>query len=88
MSRRSIWDLHLERQIPFRGLDLSVSLDLFNAFGNQSVTEFNTMVNNGPDYWYYLDKPWRESVPANQYYKAVLERVQPRTMRIGLIVHF
>ena len=46
------------------------------------------MVNNGPDYWYYLDKPWRESVPANQYYKAVLERVQPRTMRIGLIVHF
>ncbi len=88
LFRRAIWDLHMERGFPLRGLDLSVSLDLFNAFGNQSVTELNTMVNNGPDYWYYLDRPGGGGVPANQYYKAVLERVQPRTMRIGLIVHF
>ena len=45
------------------------------------------MVNNGRDYWPDLAKAWN-STPSDQYFSTVLERVQPRILRISLTAYF
>ncbi|MCG6957619.1 MAG: hypothetical protein LJF04_16635, partial [Gemmatimonadetes bacterium] len=87
MDTRANLDLHLERMFDLRGRLLSVSVDLFNVTGNRATTQLNTMVNNGMDYYPDLAKPWT-GVTSDQYFGAVLQRVPPRTLRIGLTAWF
>jgi hypothetical protein len=86
LKRRANLDLRVEHLFDVRGSDLALSLELFNVFGDGAITELNTMVNNGPDYWY--DVPDPRGTPANQYYRAVEERVRPRSFRLGMAVYF
>ena len=87
LPARANLDLHLERMFDLRGRQLSVSLDLFNVTGDKAATQVNTMVNNGMDYYPDLAKPWT-GVTSDQYFGAVLNRVPPRTLRIGLTAWF
>ena len=87
LEARSNLDLHLERSFDLGGQSLSVALDAFNVLGEKSVTQLNTMVNNGMDYWPDLAKPWT-GVTSDQYFQAVLERVQPRILRFSLTAYF
>ncbi|MCG6988212.1 MAG: TonB-dependent receptor [Gemmatimonadetes bacterium] len=87
LEARSNVDLHLERLFDLRGERLSVALDAFNVLGEKSVTQLNTMVNNGQDYYPDLAKPWT-GVTSDQYYMSVLQRVQPRILRFSLTVFF
>ncbi|MEJ2679270.1 MAG: hypothetical protein P8174_09390, partial [Gemmatimonadota bacterium] len=87
-EKHANWDIRLERPFRMGGMDLSVSLDVFNVFGSRHVTRYNTMVNNGQNYWSFLGPdpqalPWQR-VPADQYFRANLERVPPRTFRLGI----
>jgi hypothetical protein len=89
LRRRANLDLRVEHMFDFQGSDLALSLELFNVAGDESITELQTMVNNGPDYWYYLrDQLPFSGVPANQYYQAAQERVRPRSLRLGVAVYF
>jgi hypothetical protein len=87
LEARSSLDLHLERPFDIRGQSLSVALDLFNVLGEKSVTQLNTMVNNGTDYYPGLTKPWT-GVTSDQYFQAAWERVQPRILRFSLTTYF
>jgi len=87
LDTRANLDLHLERMFDLRGRQLSVSLDVFNVMGDKAITQVNTMVNNGMDYYPDLAKPWA-GVTSDQYFGAVLDRVPPRTLRIGLTAWF
>jgi hypothetical protein len=73
------------------GTSVRVSMDLFNIFGRDTPTDVTTLVNNGRDYTYNVDRtsglPW-SGVDPNQYYRAVLDRVTPRTLRLGMTVEF
>lgn len=89
LPARANLDLRAEHPFTLHGVEVAVSLELFNALGDDGITALQTMVNNGPDYWAHL----REFMPgnriaANEYYKAPQERVPPRSLRLGLVVHF
>lgn len=89
LEPRSILDVRLERTFRYRGRDLAVSLDVFNLFRSEAITQLNTMVNNGPDYGfrtsYSLFSP---GMAPNQYYRAPQERVAPRSIRLGVAAYF
>jgi hypothetical protein len=87
LESRAILDLHLERDFLVQGRTVSAVLDLFNVTGNKAVDAVQTMTNNGRDWWPDLGKTWR-STPSNMYYGAILERVKPRTVRLGMKVSF
>ena len=78
LDTRANLDLHLERMFDLRGRQLAVSLDMFNVTGDKAITQVNTMVNNGMDYYPDLAKPWT-GVTSDQFFGSVLERVPPRT---------
>lgn len=91
LDNRARFDGRIEREIQLGGFDLGLSLDVFNIFDNNAATQLNTMVNNGQNYYYFLQKTMFDAgygIPANQYYKAVLQRVSPRTFRFGVTAHF
>lgn len=89
LVRRANLDVRMEQLFNLRGSDMSLSVELFNLLGDESITELQTMVNNGPDYWYnHAGTRPRTGVVANQYYKAAQERVQPRSLRLGLALYF
>jgi hypothetical protein len=89
LERRNILDVRLERMFKVRGYDLAVSVDVFNIFRNEAITNLNTMVNNGPDYGYPTSTSmFAPPLEANLYYEAPLERVAPRTVRMGLAWYF
>ncbi len=85
-------DLHLEREIPGPVKHTSVLLDVFNVMNSGAVTKLNPSVNNGINYYYFLAPEQGGSyyppIDPNQYYEAVLQRVPPRTVRLGLSVAF
>lgn len=93
LRRRANLDLRLERMMNVGATRLGVSLDVFNVFGFETIQEVNTMVNNGRDYYSWAggsgvfggDGP---RVAPNQYYGAVLERVPPRVLRLGVRSYF
>jgi hypothetical protein len=87
LERRAILDLHLERDFLVQGRTVSAVLDLFNVTGIKAVDAVQTMTNNGRDWWPDLGKTWR-STPSNMYFGAILERVKPRTVRLGMKVSF
>jgi hypothetical protein len=91
MDSRARFDARLERQLNIGGFDLGVSLDIFNIFDSNAATQLNTMVNNGQNYYYFLEKNFFSAgygIPPNQYYQAVLQRVNPRTFRLGVSAYF
>lgn len=89
LKHRANVDLRAEHPFELLGSEVAVSLELFNLFGDESVTELQTLVNNGPDYWHYLrgERPFN-GISANQYYQAPQERVQPRSLRLGVVMYF
>lgn len=91
MDNRARFDARFERQLQIAGFDLGLSLDIFNIFDSNAATDLNTMVNNGQNYYYFLQKSFFQAgygIPPNQYYKAVLQRVNPRTFRFGVAAYF
>ncbi|MGH7475923.1 MAG: TonB-dependent receptor [Longimicrobiales bacterium] len=84
LRRRAILDLHLEREVPGFFENVVVSFDLFNVANSDAITRVNTSVNEGRNYFDFL--PPVPGVDRNEYYRAVLERVRPRTLRLGLRV--
>ncbi|HEX6558564.1 MAG TPA: hypothetical protein VF021_03860, partial [Longimicrobiales bacterium] len=98
---RATLDLHLERDFPLRGVLATLTFDVFNLFNNGSITQWNDWVNNGKDYYRFLNPtPWKSgvggfngefSVPLedpNSFYKAARERIAPRVLRIGSSLSF
>lgn len=65
--------------------------ELFNLLNASTPTAFNTSINRGRNYYWFLG-PQREgmfqTIDPNEYYRAVLERVPPRRLRIGTTVRF
>ncbi|MFC1660202.1 carboxypeptidase regulatory-like domain-containing protein [Gemmatimonadota bacterium] len=89
LGRRNILDLRLERMFRVRGFDLAVSVDVFNILRNEAITQLNTMVNNGPDYGFATSPSlFVPAIEPNLYYQAPLERVPPRTIRLGMAWYF
>jgi hypothetical protein len=66
-----------------------VTLEMFNIVNMSTITEVNASANHGRNYYHFLG-PNREGllriIDVNQFYKAVLERVPPRTIRLGTTV--
>lgn len=89
MAERTQLDFHLEHAIPGPVKHASLALDVFNFMNSNAVTKLNTSVNNGINYYYFLTPPIGYArIDANQYYEAVLQRMPPRTLRLGLNVAF
>lgn len=90
---RGMLDLRFERPIPLGGnREAQVTFELFNLMNMSTVTGVNTSVNRGRNFLYFLG-PGQGSLfgggaDPNEYYKAVLERVPPRTIRLGTSVRF
>ena len=92
LQRRANIDLRLERRFDRGPLSIGFALDAFNILGAETVTNVQTLTNNGRNFYYFLEPgiggtPWA-TIPANQYYGAVLDRVPPRRVRIGATVYF
>jgi hypothetical protein len=91
-NRMSV-DLHLERATKFRGTDWLVTLDGFNLLGRTTPTRYTTAVNEGKAYLPPELMPGAgglvfAAVQPENYYRAVRERVRPRSIRIGAAVKF
>jgi hypothetical protein len=87
---RGLMDLRLERSMTlFDRSNWHVTLEMFNIVNMATITRVNTSANRGRNYYHFLG-PNRDgllrSIDPNEYYKAVLERVPPRTLRIGTTV--
>ncbi len=91
MPSRTRLDVHLEREVPWPVKHASVLLDVFNVANSGAPTRLNPSVNNGINYFYFLAPQGGSYYPPidpNQYYEAVLQRVPPRTVRLGVSVAF
>ncbi len=91
LQNRANFDIRLDRDFEVGDMLVGVSLAMFNVFGRDTPTEVNTMVNNGRNFYYFLGPSGGlpgAATPANQFYKAVLDRVSPRTLRLGMTVEF
>ncbi|HEV8196863.1 MAG TPA: hypothetical protein VGP87_09510, partial [Gemmatimonadales bacterium] len=73
---RTSLDFHLERAFQVGRAELSLALDAFNALGASTVSEIQTSVNGNFD-------PQDFSA-----YRQTLQRVPPRTFRLGAGVRF
>ena len=78
-------DLHLERVFDVQGRQLAVSIDAFNTSNRKDITQVQTMVNNGQNYW--PDLSW-SATSGDQFYLAPLQRVNPRVWRLGVTYYF
>ena len=75
-SARTSLDFHLERAFARGGAEIIVSLDAFNALGAASVTAIQTSINGNLD------------PDAFSSYGQTLQRVPPRTFRVGAEIRF
>jgi len=84
-------DLRVERVVSLGPARLGMALDLFNALGNQSVTQVQTLLNHGQRLSYYrfedasndFRKLW-----AGKWFGSPLARANPRRLRVGMTVYF
>ncbi|WP_420129221.1 TonB-dependent receptor [Longimicrobium sp.] len=81
---RATIDLHLERATKVGATDWLLTLDGFNVLGRTTPTRYNTSVNEGLNYTPFLPS----STEPENFYRAVRERVRPRSIRIGAAVKF
>jgi len=84
MEPRPNLDAHLERAFHLEGRDVNVSLDVFNVLGFKDVTTVQTMMNYGTNPWGFR----LVNVVDDGYFRAPLERVRPRTLRLAAQVNF
>jgi hypothetical protein len=75
-SARTSLDFHLERAFARGGTEIIVALDAFNALGAASVTGIQTSINGNLD------------PDAFSSYGQTLQRVPPRTLRVGAEIRF
>jgi hypothetical protein len=90
---RALVDLRLEHQLPIRGRgDWLLTLEMFNVLNAATPTRFNTSVNRGRNFYYFLEPDSFDtlfrSVDPNEYYRSILGRVPSRTLRVGTSVRF
>jgi hypothetical protein len=83
-NRTASFDFRLEREVRMWTTVGSLTLDVFNLFNFDTVTDINTMVNKGKNYWGFLG----DVRDPQDYYAAVQQRVPPRTIRLGTAVRF
>jgi hypothetical protein len=87
---RATVDLHLERATKMVGSDWLLTVDAFNLLGRSTPTRYNLSVNEGINYTPFLpggESQFVEAQPEN-FYRAVRERVRPRSIRVGAVVKF
>jgi hypothetical protein len=89
-TARGLLDMRLERSLTlFSRSNWHVTMEMFNIVNMATITEVNASANHGRNYYHFLG-PNREGllrvVDENQYYKAVLGRVPPRTIRLSTTV--
>jgi len=90
MGTYSNLDLRLERVFHLERFDLGLSLDLFNALGSDVPIDVQTMVNHGPQVYYFWDDlstPFRR-LWAGKWFESPLERAPPRRLRMGVTAYF
>lgn len=75
-SARTLLDIHLERSFEVGRTVVTFGLDAFNALGASAVSEIQTSVNGNLD------------PEAYSAYGQTLQRVPPRTLRVGAAVRF
>jgi hypothetical protein len=81
---RATVDLHLERATKMGATDWLLTVDGFNLLGRNTPVRLNTSVNEGLNYTPFLPGT---TEPEN-YFRAVRERVRPRSIRLGAVVKF
>jgi hypothetical protein len=87
---RATVDMRLEREFAIGDARWALGLDAFNIFNDDTVVEHNTSVNRGKNFYDFLGPPpgtFRPSDP-NEFYQAVRERLDPRSLRLGVTVRF
>ncbi|HET7275834.1 MAG TPA: carboxypeptidase regulatory-like domain-containing protein [Longimicrobiaceae bacterium] len=90
-QHRKLLDVHLEREMQVLGGAVILSLDIFNLLNTKTVTELNTSVNYGQNFYHFLPGDPTSVLPVtdpNEFYKAPLGRVPPRTLRLGTVIRF
>jgi hypothetical protein len=89
LERQSILDVRLERMFRWGSRNFSMSLDVFNLFRCESITQLNTLANNGPDYGFSSTQSmFAPPLEPNQYYQAPQSRVSPQSVRLGFAAYF
>lgn len=75
-------DTRLEKEFALGATNWMITLDAMNIFNLSTINEYNTRVNQG-------FQPKFIKVPdPHAYYRSVLQRVPPRTIRLGLTARF
>jgi len=87
LERQSITDLRLEKTFSVGGRRLAATLDVFNLFRCEAITEKNNMINHSPYHWRRDQAEWGD-IPPNQRFGVALDRVRPQTIRLGLMALF
>jgi Carboxypeptidase regulatory-like domain len=86
---RAQFDLHLERTFGAGSRSWTVSLDLFNLIDSGSITEVNRSVNRGQNYYPGTQQfEGFRVIEPGEFYRAVRQRVPPRTLRLGTRIAF
>jgi len=87
-ERQSILNLSFEKSFWLFGRRASGTVDLFNLLRCEAVTDRNPLVNYPPVYWASkLGVDWN-GVLSRDRFGSVLGRVDPQTVRLGLMVFF
>ena len=88
LERQATTNVSLEKSFPIRGRVVSATVDVFNLFRCEVVTERNGLVNHQAVYWHpRLGDSWA-GVKTKDRYGSVLGRVPPQTVRLGGVVYF
>jgi len=84
LDARSNIDIRLERAFRVGGRELDLSLDVFNVLGYKSITKVQSTLDFGRNPFGY----GLVGLARNVYFQYPLQRVQPRTLRLGAAVKF
>jgi len=88
LERQATTNLSLEKSFNFGGRVVSATMDVFNLFRCEAVTEKNALVNHKPVYWTSnLGYKWA-GIYTKDRLGSVLSRVPPQTVRLGVVVYF
>jgi hypothetical protein len=88
LERQSVADMSLEKSFSIGRRLVSATVDIFNLFRCEAVTERNGLVNHRPIYWNSnLGDKWN-GVLTKDRFGSILARVAPQTVRVGVTVHF
>ena len=88
LERQATTNVSLEKSFNLGGWLMSATVDVFNLFRCEAVTEKNGLTNHQAVYWYpHLGDTWA-GVRTKDRYGSVLARVPPQTVRLGMVVYF